>query len=185
MNYCPNCNRVAQSEEERFCPECGAALVPQVEEVPVVVEEVVAVEPQPVPVTEPAFVPAQPQAVPVEPQAVPVQQYQPAPVQYQPAPSYQAPAAPEQKIQVPAQYKPLGAWAYFGYSLLFGIPIVGLVFLIVFSFNNSNINRRNFARSYWCGALIVGVLVVVYLLIALVLSFVLGANVATSEMMMY
>ena len=189
MNYCPNCNRVAQSEDERFCAECGSVLVPQVEEVPVV-EEVVAVEPQPVPVAEPAYVPSQPQYAPVEPQPVPVQQYQAAAVQYQPAPSYQPVAAPvepapQPKIQVPAQYKPLGAWAYFGYSLLFSIPIVGFIFLIVFSFSNSNINRRNYARSYWCGLLIVGVIAVVYLLIALILSLVFGASVASMETMMY
>ena len=29
-----------------------------------------------------------------------------------------------------SQYKPLGAWAYFGYILLYSIPIVGLIFLI-------------------------------------------------------
>lgn len=53
------------------------------------------------------------------------------------------------------QYKPISAWGYFGYSLLFSLPIAGLVLLIVFSFSDENINRRNYARSYWC-ALLVG-----------------------------
>lgn len=62
---------------------------------------------------------------------------------------------------VPPQYKPLGAWAYFGYSLLFSIPLLGFILLIVFSFSDSNINRRNFARSYWCIYLIAFIIGVV------------------------
>lgn len=48
------------------------------------------------------------------------------------------------------EFRPLSPWAYFGYALLFSIPLVGLIVLIVLSFNSENINRRNFARSYWC-----------------------------------
>lgn len=66
---------------------------------------------------------------------------------------------------LPEQYRPMGAWAYFGLQLLFSVPIVGLVFLIIFSFSKGNLNRRSFARSYWCGALIVGILLAVVLTI--------------------
>ncbi len=38
--------------------------------------------------------------------------------------------------------------------MLFAIPIIGFILLIVFSFHNGNINRRNYARSYWCALLI-------------------------------
>ena len=65
---------------------------------------------------------------------------------------------------LPAQYRPLSPWAYFGLSLLFSIPIVGFIFLIIFSCSRANINRRNFARSYWC-ALIIVVAVVLILMI--------------------
>ena len=92
------------------------------------------------------------------------------------APKAPDPVPPVQKIVVeqppitketlPAQFRPLSAWAYFGYSLLFAIPVVGFVFLIVFTFNGSNINRRSFARSYWCGLILVAVIVLVILLIA-------------------
>ncbi len=52
---------------------------------------------------------------------------------------------------LPSKFRPLSMWEYFGYQILFSIPIVGFVFLIYFSFfNNKNINRRNFARSYFC-----------------------------------
>ena len=70
------------------------------------------------------------------------------------------------KEMLPAQYRPLGAWAYFGYSLLFSIPIVGFILLIVFSFSSANINRRNFARSYWCWLAIAAIIVAVVLAIS-------------------
>ena len=51
-------------------------------------------------------------------------------------------------------FRPLSPWAYLGYSILFAIPFVGFVLLIVFSIIEGNVNRRNFARSYFCGLLI-------------------------------
>lgn len=54
----------------------------------------------------------------------------------------------------PEQFRPLGAWEYFGYSLLYSIPLIGFIMLIIFSFNDSNINRRNFSRSFFCGLLV-------------------------------
>ena len=51
---------------------------------------------------------------------------------------------------LPYQYRPLSPWAYFGYSLLFSLPVIGLISLILLSFNNNNINRRNYARSFFC-----------------------------------
>ena len=55
------------------------------------------------------------------------------------------------EYDVSSEYRPLGAWAYFGLSILFSIPVIGLIFLIVFSLSSSNINRRNYARSYFIG----------------------------------
>ena len=65
---------------------------------------------------------------------------------------------------LPEKYKPLSAWAYFGYGLLFAIPIVGLICLIVFSFNDKNINRRNYARSFWCFILVAVILYIILML---------------------
>ena len=56
-------------------------------------------------------------------------------------------------FNIPPEFKPMGAWAYFGLSVLFSIPIIGLIFLIVFSFSDANLNRRNFARSYFIAML--------------------------------
>lgn len=77
----------------------------------------------------------------------------------------------------PEKFRPLSAWAYFGYSVLFSVPLVGFIMLIVFSFNDDNINRRNYARSFFCGLLIVLILIAVLAAIGIstgVLATVLG-----------
>ena len=66
---------------------------------------------------------------------------------------------------IPYRYRPLGAWAYFGYTLLFTIPIVGFILMIVFACSNENYNRRNFARSYFCSLIIIGAIVLTILLV--------------------
>ncbi len=76
-----------------------------------------------------------------------------------------------QNVQFPQQYKPLSPWGYLGYSLLFSIPLVGLILLIVFSFNNENINRRNYARSFWCALLVALILFVIVFVLSMVLGF--------------
>ena len=57
------------------------------------------------------------------------------------------------------KYAPLSPWAYWGLTILFSIPVVGLVFLIIFSINGNNINRRNFARSYWISLILLLIIV--------------------------
>ncbi len=66
------------------------------------------------------------------------------------------------------KYAPLSAWAYFGLSILFSIPIVGFIFLIVYSVSDANINRRNFARSYWCALLIFAIVAVIAVVVMLI-----------------
>ncbi len=56
---------------------------------------------------------------------------------------------------LPEKYRPLTAWAYVGYQLLFAIPFIGFIILLVFCFSDGNINRRSFARSYFCVFLLV------------------------------
>ena len=49
------------------------------------------------------------------------------------------------------EYKPISMWGYFGYEILFAIPCIGFILLCVFAFGGtSNINLKNFARSYFC-----------------------------------
>lgn len=71
-------------------------------------------------------------------------------------------------IEIPKAYKPMSPWGYIGWSILFAIPVVGFILLIVFSFNKTNLNRRNYARSYWCALLIVIILVLITVVIAVV-----------------
>ena len=90
----------------------------------------------------------------------------------QPPPVYTPVVPPE--AQIPYRYRPLGAWAYCGYSILFSIPIVGFILLIVFACSDDNINRRNYARSYFCWLLIAAIIFVVLLLLGVNLAFLLS-----------
>lgn len=71
----------------------------------------------------------------------------------------------EEIYNLPDKYRPLGAWSYLGYQILFMIPLVGLICLIIFALSDSNINRRSFARSYFCIYLIAIVILVFVLVI--------------------
>lgn len=57
---------------------------------------------------------------------------------------------------IPESYRPISAWGYFGYNLLFSIPIIGFILLLVFALGGTaNINLRNYARSFFCGLLLI------------------------------
>ena len=58
---------------------------------------------------------------------------------------------------IPSQYKPISAWGYFGYNILFSIPLIGFILLIIISFDSSNINRRSYARSFFIVYLLIGI----------------------------
>lgn len=62
---------------------------------------------------------------------------------------------------IPSEYKPISPFGYWGYNILFSIPIIGLIFLIIYTFDSSNINRRNYARSFFVGILIVVIFIAV------------------------
>ena len=85
----------------------------------------------------------------------------------EPAPAPAAPAAPVMTTPAKAEVKLLGPWAYFGLDLLFSIPLIGFILLIVFSVDKNHLNRRNFARSYWCKLIVA---VVFYVILAIILS---------------
>ena len=63
--------------------------------------------------------------------------------------------------RIPESYRPLSAWAYFGLQLLYAVPLLGWVFLICHAIGSRNINKRNFARSFFCVYIVVIVLVIV------------------------
>lgn len=143
--FCPKCKQEI-ADNAKFCKHCGADVQQPVQTIPTP-----PVPPMPSIPTPPIPTPPVP-----TPMAVPVP----------------TPAVPQKFTEdmLPEQYRPLSGWAYFGLSLLFSIPIVGFVFLIVFSFSRGNINRRNYARSYWCALLVAVALVVVVAVVALALG---------------
>lgn len=60
----------------------------------------------------------------------------------------------EEYDRLDPRYKPISAWGYLGYQILFAIPVIGWLFLIIFACSGKNFNRRSFARSYFCFLLI-------------------------------
>lgn len=58
------------------------------------------------------------------------------------------------------QYRPISPWGYFGYQLLFSIPLIGFIVLICLALGASNVNVKNYARSFFIPLLIAVILVV-------------------------
>lgn len=52
--------------------------------------------------------------------------------------------------KIPSEYKPISMWGYFGYEILFSIPLIGWILLIWKALSAKNKNLKNFARSYFC-----------------------------------
>ena len=99
-----------------------------------------------------------PAADPLNP-SVPMYGANPAPVQY-----------PYPILQVPEDHKPISPWGYLGYTLLFCIPVISIIFILIYSFGGTkSINVRNYARSYgiiWIASAIIAAL---YFVLAIVL----------------
>lgn len=156
MSTCKTCGKEIP-KEARFCTYCGtlqdspapeepaAKSAPAVQAAPAAAQDAAAQAPDAkapgveAPKTEApsAKAPSQASSAPLE--AMPA---------YPQAPKAPAPKRPGDAEDCAPRYQPLGAWSYFWLSVLFAVPVVGLVFMIVFSCNTGNINRRNFARSY-------------------------------------
>ena len=65
---------------------------------------------------------------------------------------------------VPEEYKPISMWGYFGYEILFAIPVIGWIFIIIFALTAPNVNLKNFARSQFC-LLIIGIVLAILMTI--------------------
>lgn len=52
-------------------------------------------------------------------------------------------------------FKPIRAWGYVGYSLLWAIPVIGWLICFFTAIGGKNRNVRNFARSMFCGLLLI------------------------------
>ena len=58
------------------------------------------------------------------------------------------------------EYQPISMWGYFGYQLLYSIPIIGFIILIINAISHPNINVRNYSRSFFCGLIIALVILI-------------------------
>lgn len=80
----------------------------------------------------------------------------------QPSITYNVAAQPITEKNLPEEFKPISAWGYIGYNLLFSIPIIGTIMLFVYAFGGtSKINLRNYARSFFC-VLIIAIAIFVF-----------------------
>lgn len=66
--------------------------------------------------------------------------------------------------KIPEAYRPISMWGYFGYQILFSVPILGWIIVIIFALTASNHNLRNFARSQFC-------VIILQIILAFILTF--------------
>lgn len=57
---------------------------------------------------------------------------------------------------------PISMWGYFGYEILYSIPILGQIILIYNALMAENDNVRNFARSYFCYLVVLAVMLMMF-----------------------
>ena len=75
------------------------------------------------------------------------------------------------------EYKPITMWGYFGYQILFSIPIIWLILIIIFSFGGpSNINLKNFARSYFCKWIIISIILLILFIMFMIFGTITYTN---------
>lgn len=61
--------------------------------------------------------------------------------------------------RLPPELRPLSPWTYFGLDILYTIPLIGFIFLGCHALGSANVNKRNFARSFFCVYVVVFVLI--------------------------
>ena len=160
MALCPKCG-AELPEGAQFCRECGEAIAQ----------------------SEAFNAPAAPNAAPA-----PQPQYQASAPQSAPAPQYAAPApaaAPQYRAnasapayqqsyavaQSPASRTPEMTWGKFFWTrVLFSIPLVGFIFMLIWSFGgSSNRTRVQYARSYLIpGAILFGIGLVIFIILLII-----------------
>ncbi len=78
--------------------------------------------------------------------------------------------------QVPIEYKPITAWGYVGYYILYQIPIVGFIIMLMNAFgSNTNVHLKNLSRCY----LILYIISFIMVIVALVIFVVTGAGMSS------
>lgn len=94
----------------------------------------------------------------------------------------QPPQAQQYSNRIPDEYKPISAWGYVGWDLLFAIPLVGFILLIVFAAGaTGNINLKKYAQSKFCALLLAVIIGVSFFLV----TYFLGISVFNKYKVMY
>ena len=75
---------------------------------------------------------------------------------------------------IPFEYKPISMWGYFGYEILFSIPVVGFIFFAIKK-KDKNENKKSFAKAGFTINLILSV--VILLIAGSVLYFAFGGKI--------
>lgn len=150
MKECPSCHN-ANEESAAFCAVCGALLPKD--------------EPQPQPVYESAQAPQPQYSYETQAASQPQPAYEPQPQpQAQPTPTFVQPVTPPVNSQpnynqgygyqqfnanmLPPEYRPVSIGQFFGYTLLFSVPLIGFIMLLVTAFGSGNsISLKNYAKS--------------------------------------
>lgn len=161
MAICPKCASEVPGDQP-LCPVCGELMItrtaPEKEDDALSPFEMVETAGEAERATPSAQEPAPAPEAPAEagaPQFHPVFAALPAPAEESSAAKEENFRVPLTVEQLPAAWKPMGAWKFFGYALLFAIPVIGWFALLVCALGGAeNLNLRGFARMYFCWLLV-------------------------------
>lgn len=147
---CNSCG-AAITDNAKFCSECGAPVIPNEE-----ASQKINAEKKPVYEVMPALISNSSDSK----QDAGTQQNEKTQEQYNP---YITPPPPD------SRYATIGLWSYVGMMILFALPLVGFILAIVWAFEESNLNRRNYARA----ALVITAIKIVISIILIIIFVVL------------
>ena len=149
MKLCPNCG-CELNDDAKFCIECGNPLPEEADAMPEV-----PVEPAP----------AEPEAVAAEAVAVPLAAAPAA----APAVPEEAPADMPVITQVPSRKQMLSTFQYILLSLLYAVPVLGLVFLFIFGAGHpKNASLKRFSAAMLILRLLFWIVLLALLIVAMV-----------------
>ena len=143
MKQCPYCGSEL-ADDAKFCGECGKVL------------------PEDAPVAIPAEAPVTAEA-PAEPVAAPAAAAEPV----QP----EAPEAPDMPVvtQVPSRKQMLSTFQYLALGLLYGLPVIGLIFLFIFGAGHpKNGSLKRFSAAMLILRLLFWIVLLVLAIVAMV-----------------
>ena len=144
MKQCPYCNSML-ADEAKFCVECGK-LLPQDAPVAAAVPEAAAAQ-EPVVLAEP--------------------------IEADTAPAFEAPAETPADMPVittvPPKQQMLSTFQYVALSLLYGLPLIGLVFLFLFGAGHpKNMSLKRFSAAMLILRLAFWIVVLALLMVAMI-----------------